>query len=297
MFRAKLIPVTAFAMLLAASACAAEAAAAAPRAEGAKDQFLRLARDRDNRPLRLETAIVRCAPVDGNRRTPTVDLVAAIHVADAAYYRQLNREFAGYDAVLYELVAAEEAQVPRPGSPPGNNPLSLLQNGIKNVLDLEFQLDGIDYTRKNMVHADMSPAQFARSMQDRGETMLGMVARMIGYALTQQNRAADAGGSVQLLAALLDKNRATALKRIVAEQFVDNGDALTALEGPNGSTLISGRNQVALSVLRKEIAAGKQKIAVFYGAGHMPDLARRLRADFGLTPVDTRWLTAWNLKP
>ncbi len=297
MFRAKLIPVAVFALLLAASASAAETAAAAHRGEGAKGQFLRLTRDRDNRPLALETAIVRCAPVDGNRRTPTVDLVAAIHVADRAYYQQLNREFEGYDAVLYELVAAEEAQVPRPGRPAGNNPLSLLQNGIKDVLDLEFQLDGVDYTRKNMVHADMSPEQFAQSMQKRGETALGMVARMMGYALARQNRAADAAGNVQLLAALLDKNRAAALKRVVAEQFVDNEDVLTALEGPNGSTLISGRNQVALGVLRKEIAAGKNKIAVFYGAGHMPDLAHRLRDGFGLTPVDTRWLTAWNLKP
>ena len=132
----------------------------------------------------------------------------------------------------------------------------------------------------------MSPAQFAQSMQKRGETPLGMVARLMGYALARQSRAADAGGNVQLLTALLDKNRALALKRVVAEQFVDNG-----------STLLSGRNQVALGVLRKEIAAGKKKIAVFYGAGHMPDLARRLRDGFGLMPVDTRWLTAWNLKP
>ena len=238
MFRAKLIPVAVFALLLAAgSACAAEAAAAALKADGAKGRFLRLARDADKRPLALETAIVRCAPADGNRRTPTVDLVAAIHVADPAYYRQLNREFEGYDAVLYELVAAEEAPVPRPGSPRGNNPLSLLQNGIKDVLDLQFQLDGIDYTRKNMVHADMSPEQFAQSMQKRGETPLGMVGADDGLCHGAAEPDGRRGGNVQLLAALLDKNRAAALKRVVAEQFVDNGDALTALEGPHGSTL------------------------------------------------------------
>ena len=53
------------------------------------------------------------------------------------------------------------------------------------------------------------------------------------------------------------------------------------MEGPKGSTLISGRNKVALDVLRKEIAAGKKKIAIFYGAGHMPDFQKRLRDDFG----------------
>ncbi len=294
MYRAKLIPVAVFAL---AAAFAAEALAAAPKTGRDNDGFLRLLRDRDKHPLRLETAIVRYAPLDRNRPSPTVDLVAAIHVADPAYYRQLNREFEGYDVVLYELVAAEEASVPRPGSPRGNNPLSMIQNGIKDVLDLQFQLDGIDYTRKNMVHADMSPEQFAQSMKKRGETPLGMAARIMGYALARQNQPADAGADVQLLAALLNKDRAKAMKRVAAEQFVENGDVLTALEGPNGSTLVSGRNQVALDVLRKEIAAGKKKIAIFYGAGHMPDLARRLRDGFGLSPVETRWLTAWDLKP
>ena len=100
-----------------------------------------------------------------------------------------------------------------------------------------------------------------------------------------------------MLLALFDKNRALALKRILAEQFDNSEGSLAALEGPAGSTLISGRNQVALDVLRKEIAAGKRKIAIFYGAAHMPDFQTRLRNEFGLTPVGTRWLVAWNLKP
>ena len=55
--------------------------------------------------------------------------------------------------------------MPRPGDSGSNHPISLLQNGMKDLLELEFQLKGIDYTRKNMVHADMSPDQFAESMQ------------------------------------------------------------------------------------------------------------------------------------
>jgi hypothetical protein len=68
------------------------------------------------------------------------------------------------------------------------------------------------------------------------------------------------------------------------------------LEGPGGSTLISGRNAIALKVLRKQIDDGKRKIAIFYGGGHMPDMDKHLRDDFGLVPVETRWLTAWDLK-
>ena len=181
-------------------------------------QFLRLTRDKNNAPLALETAIVRFAPAAGDRRTPTVDLVAAVHIADTAYYRQLNREFQAYDAVLYELVAPEESKTPKPGDPPGNNPISLLQNGMKDLLDLEFQLKGIDYTRKNMVHADMSPDQFAESMQQRGESAWTMLARMLAYAMAKQNQAGRRKRR-RVAGRLFDKNRALALKRMLAEQF------------------------------------------------------------------------------
>jgi hypothetical protein len=86
------------------------------------------------------------------------------------------------------------------------------------------------------------------------------------------------------------------MKRVLAEQFEDLEGSLTAISGPEGSTLISERNKVALAVLRKQIGAGKRKLAIFYGAGHMFDFEERLHDDFGLAPVSTRWLTAWDLK-
>jgi hypothetical protein len=223
--------------------------------------------------------------------------VAAIHIADKSYYDQLNREFKGYDAVLYELVAPEDSNVPKPGDPTGSHPISLLQNGMKDLLGLEFQLKGIDYTRKNMVHADMSPDQFAESMRERGETAMTMLVRMLGYALTQEAGTKSDAGYTDILLALFDKDRTLALKRVMAEQFENGEGAMAAFDGPRGSTLISGRNQVALDVLRKEILAGKRKIAIFYGAAHMPDLQKRLHDQFGMKPVEIHWLSAWNLKP
>ena len=38
------------------------------------------------------------------------------------------------------------------------------------------------------------------------------------------------------------------------------------------------------------------KIAIFYGAGHMPDIEKRLIADFGMKHDGERWLEAWNLR-
>lgn len=283
---------------------AGAAFAAAPAAAGADEQkgqgstasFLRLTRDDRKAPVALQTAIVRYrSPSDANGWT--VDLVAALHIAEKSYYAQLNREFASYDAVLYELVAPEGRTVPKTGESGGNHPLALFQNGMKDMLGLEYQLKGIDYTRKNMVHADMSPDEFAKSMKQRGESAMTMFGRMMGYAMARQSQSSDAVSSSQLLLALFDKNRALAMKRIMAKQFSENDGALAALEGQNGSTLIAGRNEVALQTLKKQVALGKRKLAIFYGAGHMPDMQKRLRDDFGLEPADTRWLIAWDLKP
>ena len=50
-----------------------------------------------------------------------------------------------------------------------------------------------------------------------------------------------------------------------------------------------------MKVFQREIAGGRKKIAIFYGAAHMPDFAERLQGEFGLMRSDTRWLTAWDL--
>ena len=135
--------------------------------------------------------------------------------------------------VLYELIAREGTKIPK-GSDGSNNPLSMIQRGMKDLLELEFQLHEIDYARPNMVRADMTPEQFAQSMKDRGESVLGMFLRMMGNAMAQQADSFDQPSEAQLLAALFDKNRALALKRVMAEQFEDMEGSLMALDGPEG---------------------------------------------------------------
>jgi len=87
-----------------------------------------------------------------------------------------------------------------------------------------------------------------------------------------------------------------ALKRVVAEQFEDLDGAMGALDGPEGSTLLTERNKKALEVLKQDIDDGQRRLAIFYGAGHMPDMAERLENEFSLKRQgDEQWLTAWNM--
>jgi len=286
------------------TAPASEADGSTRRASDEKlgTDWVRLRYDDAQRITGLETAIVRyAAPAGsggGSESTATVDLVGAVHVGDAAYYAELNRRFVEYDALLYELVAPEGTVVPRGRGTSNAHPLGALQNGMKSLLALEHQLEQVDYTKKNFIHADMSPDEFLQSMRDRDEGFLQMYMKLLGHAIAQQSEMAAKGESadVEIFAALLAPDRPRRLKIALAKQLAETESLLVSFGGEEGSVLISERNKTALGVLREQLAAGRKKrLGLFYGAGHLADMDKRLRTDFGLEPVSITWLTAWNL--
>jgi len=123
-----------------------------------------------------------------------------------------------------------------------------------------------------------------------------MFLRLMGTGIAQC--AASAGGmnDADVLMALFAKDRAIKLKTLLAQQFQSLEGAMSALDGPGGSAIITERNKKCFEVLDKQIAAGKKKIAVFYGAGHLPDMQKRLETDYAFRRASESWLTAWNLK-
>ncbi len=284
-------------LYLLAHAAASPAVADEPAAtDDEQHKYVRIDRDDSDRPLALQTVIVHLAPTDSQQGDHTVDLIGAVHVGEKDYYQALNELFEDYDVVLYELVAPEGTQIPKGGRASGH-PVAMLQNGLKDMLGLEHQMQHVDYTKDNFVHADMSPDDFAKSMDERGESWISMFFRMMGAGLAQQSKLQAQGKAteVDFLAAFFSKDRATAMKRLMAEQFEDVEGMMAALDGPQGSTLITERNKVALEKLREQIDSGSKKIAIFYGAGHLKDMESRLVEDFELKRTGERWLTAWNL--
>jgi hypothetical protein len=220
-------------------------------------------------------------------------------VGDAGYFAELNRRFEAYDAMLYELVAPEGTVVPRGRGTSNAHPLGALQNGMKSILALEHQLEKVDYTKQNFVHADMSPDQFLQAMKDRNEGFLEMYMRLLGQSMAQQSKMAAEGESpdFELFAALFAADRPRRLKIIMAKQLAEMESLLTSFGGEEGSVLITERNKIALEVLKQQLSAGRKKLAIFYGAGHLADMDKRLREDFGMRPIEITWLTAWDLAP
>jgi len=173
-----------------------------------------------------------------------------------------------------------------------------MQNGMKTMLEIEHQLEQVAYTRANFVHADLSPDEFLKSMEDRGEGFVQMYFRMIGQALAHQSQQSAQGESADLdiLGALFSDDRPRRLKIVMAKQFESMESLMVGFSGPEGSTLITERNKRALEVLRQQQAAGKRKLGIFYGAGHLSDMHKQLVKEFGLTPIGIVWLEAWDLR-
>jgi hypothetical protein len=274
-------------------------------------EWVRLKVDDKGKPLALEVAVVRYVPARMAKQFATpipegklpnareyVDLIGAVHVGDLAYYAQLNRWFRQYQALLYELVAPKGTRVERGRGTSNLHPVGAMQNSIKSMLEIEHQLEQIDYTRPNFVHADMSPDEFGQSMTDRDESFMQMYARMMGQAIAQQTELADGGMSTDfdIFSAMFAKDRARKLKIAIAKQFESMESMLSGMSGPEGSTLITERNKRALEVLRQQQKAGKRKLGIFYGAGHLNDMNERLTKDFQMQPVGITWMEVWDLR-
>ena len=264
-------------------------------------KFVRVQRDKQDRPTHLETATVRYVPA-GDKGGVVVDLVGVVHIGDRGYYDKLNQQLEQYDVVLYELVAAQGTVPPKGGAKKSDNPLALVMQLSKLFLGLDMQTECIDYTKKNFVHADLSPQEMAEAIKKRGDDGFTLFLSVTADMLRQQNLEAlkrapgqpKKGEDLDFLALLTDPDAAVKLKRTMAQQLanIETGAGL----GPTINTiLIADRNAAALKVFQKELAKGKKKVAIFYGAGHMADFDKRLREDFGLKKDSEQWLTAWDI--
>lgn len=255
-------------------------------------KFVRVSKD-GKTPLALQTAVVKYKSDSKETEGVEVTLIGAVHIAEKSYFQDLNKLFTEYDALLYEMVS-DPNQVPEPNQR-GSSPVSSVQVGMKDMLELTFQLDEVDYKAKNFVHADMSPEEFFDSMNKRKEGVFKMFLRSVGSGLAMQG--AGKSNDLDVLTAILSEKRSSGLKRAMAEQFEMMDGQMAALQGDDGrSTLITERNAKAFKILGEQIKAGKKKIAIFYGAGHLEDMHQRLLDDYRMQPIETKWMDAWDLK-
>lgn len=253
-------------------------AQAAPVPEGQKQsEFIRV-ETKEGKTSGLSTAIVTYRKND-----VSVDLVGAVHFGDKEYYKELNSRFKDYDAVLYEMVAPANVR-------PVRRQKTLLGSLAKIFLELESQVESIDYKRQNFIHADLDFNGLKEDMRKRGEDGMILGLRVMADIMQQQNKLRDNPPITEIIE-LGGANDALTLKRVFAKQFSKvEGLGLPSLD----EIIVKSRNKAALSVLSNVVKDGKKKIAIFYGAAHLPDMEARMLAN-GYTRKSDQWLKAWDL--
>lgn len=244
----------------------------------------------------LQTGIVRY------RRGPQiVDLVGAVHLADAEYFDALNAQLAQYEVVLYEMVGGEFStrEARQEQADPDLANLQMAHGLIHRVLGMEYQTEGIDYELPNFVHADIDWQQYEELMTSRNQSLATLFERAL--AMTQSGDAPEiltdeeAGNRMLggLISGLTTGNTAE-LKRSLAPMLGEAESFIAGIEGEDGTVLVTERNKVVMQSLEREWNRGRQQVAIFYGAGHLPDLEQRLVAQ-GFRPQTGVWLTAWDI--
>ena len=245
-------------------------------------QFVRI--DEDDKAARLQTTVTRYEK-DG----VSVDLIGAVHIADRAYYEDLNRRFAGYDVLLFELIGGEKLPKRRAKKKEGGggDPLNDMFAMMSTAMKLSGQMDVIDYWKDNFVHADLTVAEFERMQEERDESLMGFA--VASAIASEKNNPASAMDMGAVMSAMLTGN-SNGLKLVLMKSLGQQDDQISQLLGE--SVIIDDRNAKCFRVMDAQIAAGKKKLGIFYGAAHLPDMEERLRKR-GFRKAGETWLTAW----
>lgn len=265
---------------------AAAEADAVPEAAEVTD-FIRIEEDKE--AARLQTAVTSY-----RRDGVLVDLIGAVHIADKKYYEELNTLFEDYEVLLFEMVGGEnlvDGKFPEDGEEPNLQAKFLrgMVSGMAKFLKLSGQLDEIDYSKENFVHADLTIEQFAKQQKDKDESLFSFA---LAAAQQAENDGVAQPDPAKLLAALLAGN-SDGLKLEMIKTLGQGDDQIAGLAGNN--VIIADRNVKALQVLDEQIEKEEMtKIGIFYGAAHFPDMEKRL-VEAGFQQTDQEWLTAWNV--
>ncbi len=255
--------------------------------------YSRVAKDQQLRPLALQMAIVTYVPTDSSKDF-SVDLISAIHIGDRAYYADLNDRFSGYDALLYELIAPEGAEILH-ADDRRDGILSTTQLGMTKLLGLTFQLDEIEYDKANLVHADLTPEELRQSMAERDESLYVYFWRIFFASVDEYAKDPLGMKDWQMLSTMLESGQGNSMKTMIAYEMTNMDKVRKIFGEDSNSAIIGARNQRVIEVLQDQLASGAKRIGIFYGVAHMQDIEARLLNTVGLAYQKTVWVDAWVL--
>ncbi|HEX6813132.1 MAG TPA: type II secretion system protein GspG [Planctomycetota bacterium] len=269
-------------LALSTLACAQDPPPAPAREDGQRRPFLRHVERDDGGQLDVMVATYR-------KGDAMVTLHGALHIADAEHYAAMQQRFEAFDALLYELIGDTDLR-PHPGLELRDDDfLSMMMSGMGKGFQLVQQFDHLDYRRDHFVHADMTAEEFDEALERAGKSLFGdLVTRASG----EPDREAETKQRRLDLVAAFRSGRGAHEMRVLGARMM----AAPEGQGNEPTVLIEGRNERCLAVLERQLAAGKKKIGIYYGAAHMEHMERRLVRDLGWERVGEEWVMAWDCR-
>lgn len=222
-----------------------------------------------------------------------VILYGVVHIAEADYYAAVQKDLSSYDVVLYEGVAPGKKKV-EPDETMVN--ISEMQKLMCDILGLQFQKDGIDYTAKNLVHADMNADQLREAAGGDMSKALPGAGMFNGDMLKNLGPMLKMGAQFFKTFAKNNPAMRDRMKMMMGKQLGSAGSGnVPGMDGEMMRVIVVERNKVAMKVLDREMAKRNSgKMAMFYGAAHMKDFHERL-VKRGFRQVEKTWKSAWTM--
>jgi hypothetical protein len=181
---------------------------------------------------------------------------------------------------------------------------------MADSLGLAFQPLEIDYNKDNFYNSDLSMMEFMEYFQPgkKGSIITGnpeedKEAQQFMAVLAGSSIAANIAQSILKFFGQSPKLRGIS-RLVLIETLGSLGNDLGQVRALPESMarlmklIINRRNRVVLQDLkvflrRKDI----DELAIFYGAGHMPDLEKRICKDHGYKPAQDKWLVSFSVHP
>lgn len=252
----------------------------------------------------------------------TIWLAAVTHIGDTNFFRNLQQHLSKHDVVLFEAVLPErkggwsgpQFSKIRSALPEGE---ANLQTDLAHSLGLAFQLEAVNYNHPNYRNSDISVEGIQRLLNPKVQRTGQKPGKNAKHAEDEEsNESFDQlmqimegkgflGGLLKFGVSMIAAN--PRLQAVTKLTFID---VLGGLKGDIASTkavppdmaqllkvLIHNRNQTVVDDLRKELLREKSpaSISVFFGAGHMDDLERRVRDQLNYVPVEDVWIPAFSV--
>ena len=172
-----------------------------------------------------------------------------------------------------------------------------IQADLARSLGLRFQLSALNYDQPNWRCSDMTMSQLEAALGRQGADLAPLSDALAGSSLPAKI-AKFMLGLVRLLDSLTQGASTDLLKIMLIEMLGNEAmidQALQQFDPAFARVIVEDRNQVVIDeiklMMQREPAA--KRVAVLYGAAHMPDMAERLAEQMNYAETgDAIWMTA-----